>query len=396
MNCHGNGEYIQERRCTVAQAGRCDMKPTKNLYPEIYDFENLFRAWESAGAGKRFRDEVLMFENNLEANLIDIQNHLIYGTYECGRYRPFYIYEPKKRLIMALPFRDRVVQWAIYRQLFPIFDRQFIPDSYACRKGKGVHAAADRLQYWLRQTDRKPMRFYYLKLDISKYFYRVDHAVLLEILRRKIQDEPLLCLLEKIINCETTAFGLPVGLDPDACSPEDRLYNVGMPIGNLTSQMFANLYLNELDQFAKHTLKLHYYIRYMDDVIILHPDKAYLGEVKNEIEQFLNDVLHLQLNSKTAIRPCTMGIDFVGFRIWATHRKLKKKTVKKIKRSVKNLAKLRAEGEIAEKTLKQAIASYKGILSHCDSYGLRRELNRIWRDSGRKAAVFCAKNQESG
>lgn len=391
MNCHGNGEYQREKRCTVARAGWYNMKPIKNIYPEIYDFENLFRAWESAGAGKRFRDEVLLFANNLEANLIDIQNHLIYGTYECGRYRPFYIYEPKKRLIMALPFRDRVVQWAIYRQLFPLFDRQFIPDSYACRKGKGVHAAADRLQYWLRQTDRKPAKFYYLKLDISKYFYRVDHAVLLEILRRKIHDEPLLCLLEKIINCETTAFGLPVGMDPDACLPEDRLYNVGMPIGNLTSQMFANLYLNELDQYAKHTLKIHYYIRYMDDVIILHHDKAYLGVVKDEIEQFLNEVLHLQLNNKTAIRPCRSGIDFVGFRIWATHRKLKKKTVKKIKRSVKNLARLRVEGEIAESTLKQAIASYKGILSHCDSYGLRRELNRIWKDSGRKAAV-CAEN----
>lgn len=395
MNCHGNGEYQRERRCTVARAGWYNMKPIKNIYPEIYDFDNLFRAWESAGAGKRFRDEVLLFENNLESNLIDIQNHLIYGTYECGRYRPFYIYEPKKRLIMALPFRDRVVQWAIYRQLFPLFDRQFISDSYACRKGKGVHAAADRLQYWLRQTDRKPARFFYLKLDISKYFYRVDHAVLLEILRRKIHDEPLLCLFGKIINCETMAFGLPVGMDPDACLPEDRLYNVGMPIGNLTSQMFANLYLNELDQYAKHTLKIHYYIRYMDDVIILHHDKAYLGVVKNEIEQFLNEALRLQLNNKTAIRPCRTGIDFVGFRIWATHRKLKKKTVTKIKRSVKNLARLRAEGEITESTLNQAIASYKGVLSHCDSYGLRRELNRIWKDSGRKAAVFYAENQES-
>ena len=206
------------------------MKPIKDIYPKIYDFENLFIAWESAGAGKRFRDEVLLFENNLESNLIDIQNHLIYGTYECGRYRPFYIYEPKKRLIMALPFRDRVVQWAIYRQLFPIFNRQFIHDSYACRKGMGTHAAADRLQYWLRQTERKPQRFYYLKLDISKYFYRVDHAVLMGILRRKIHDEPLLCLLEKIINCETTAFGLPAGVDPDACLPEDRLFDVGMPI----------------------------------------------------------------------------------------------------------------------------------------------------------------------
>lgn len=372
------------------------MKPIKNIYPEIYDFENLFRAWEAAAAGKRFRDEILLFENNLEANLIDIQNHLIYGTYECGRYRPFYIYEPKKRLIMALPFRDRVVQWAIYRQLFPIFDRQFIRDSYACRRGKGTHVAADRLQYWLRQTDRKPQRFYYLKLDISKYFYRVDHAVLLNILRRKIHDEPLLSLLEKIINCETTAFGLPAGIDPDACPPEERLFDVGMPIGNLTSQMFANVYLNELDQFAKHTLKLHYYIRYMDDVIILHPDKAHLAAVKNEIARFLEEHLHLQLNNKTAIRPCSMGIDFVGFKIWATHRKLKKKTARKIKQSVKNLAIMQAAGEIADEKLNSSVMSYKGILTHCDSYGLRRELNRIWKSNGGKRLASSDKNERNG
>lgn len=354
------------------------MKPIKDIYPKIYDFENLFIAWESAGAGKRFRDEVLLFENNLESNLIDIQNHLIYGTYECGRYRPFYIYEPKKRLIMALPFRDRVVQWAIYRQLFPIFNRQFIRDSYACRKGMGTHAAADRLQYWLRQTERKPQRFYYLKLDISKYFYRVDHAVLMGILRRKIHDEPLLCLLEKIINCETTAFGLPAGVDPDACLPEDRLFDVGMPIGNLTSQMFANVYLNELDQYAKHTLKLRYYIRYMDDVIILHPDKVYLGAIKNDIEQFLDENLHLQLNSKTAIRPCSMGIDFVGFRIWSTHRKLKKKTAKKIVARVKFMSSALKGGEISRETFDRSVASYKGILKHFDSYGFRAKLNRIY------------------
>ena len=206
----------------------------------------------------------------------------------------------------------------------------------------------------------------------------------------------MLCLLEKIINCESTAFGLPAGVDPDACLPEDRLFDVGMPIGNLTSQMFANVYLNELDQYAKHTLKLRYYIRYMDDVIILHPDKVYLGAIKNDIEQFLDENLHLQLNSKTAIRPCSMGIDFVGFKIWATHRKLKRKTVKKIKQSVKNLATLQAEGNISDQTLKQAIASYKGILTHCDSYGLRQELNRIWRDSRRKAAALSNKNQGNG
>lgn len=355
------------------------MKTIKNLYPKIYDFENLYKAWENARKGKRFRDEVLTFTSNLEENLIDIQNHLIYGTYRVGKYRPFYVYEPKKRLVMALPFRDRVVQWAIYRQLFPIMDKHFIFDSYACRKGKGAHAAADRLQYWLRQTDRKEKRHYYLKLDISKYFYRVDHEVLKKILKKKIRDKPLIDLLCTVIDCEETKFGLPAGVDPDVCPENERLSDVGMPIGNLTSQMFANLYLNELDKFAKHKLRLHYYIRYMDDIIILHPDKKYLAEVKNEIESFLNNELHLQLNKKTAIRPCSMGIEFVGFRIWATHRKLKTKTAKKIKSRVKYLIKAKESGKITKESFDRSIASYKGILKHCNSYGMRQSLNEIFK-----------------
>lgn len=145
-----------------------------------------------------------------------------------------------------MPFKDRIVQWAIYRQLFPLYEKTFIFDSYACRKGKGTHKAADRLQYWLRQTERKPERYYYLKMDISKYFYRVDHDILLKILARRIKDQRLLNLLEKIINCESMNFGLPPGKEPDEVAVSDRLSNKGMPIGNLTSQMFANIYLNEV------------------------------------------------------------------------------------------------------------------------------------------------------
>ena len=322
---------------------------------------------------------MLTFSSNLESNLIDIQNHLIYGSYEMGRYRQFYVHEPKKRLIMALPFRDRVVQWAIYRQLFPLFDKQFIFDSYACREGKGTHKAVDRLQYWLRQVDRKPQRFYYLKLDIAKYFYRVDHEILVNILNRKIKDKRLVDLLALIINSEETRFGLPVGVDPDLCAPCDRLAEVGMPIGNLTSQMFANLYLHELDIFAKHDLRLHYYIRYMDDIIILHPDKKHLAAVKDEIETFLCDNLRLQLNKKTAIRPCSMGIEFVGFNVWATHRKLKKKSALKVKRGVKKIKEMRDSGEITPESFSRRIASYKGVLQYCNSYGFRRGLNKLFR-----------------
>lgn len=323
----------------------------------------------------------MRFSSNLESNLIDIQNHFIYGTYRAGKYRPFYVFEPKKRLVMALPFRDRVVQWAIYRQLFPLIEKQFIFDSYACRKGKGSHRAANRLQYWLRQTERKPERYYYLKLDVSKYFYRVDHEVLIEILNRKIKDKALIDLLTTIIQCEDTKFGLPLGCDPDAIGPDEWLDDVGMPIGNLTSQMFANLYLNEVDQYAKHVLRLHYYVRYMDDIIILHPDKRFLAQVKQEIEAFMNDKLRLNLNRKTAIRPCSMGIDFVGYRIWATHRKLKKKTAQKIQSRVKFLSSALKSGEISRETFDRSIASYWGMLKHFNSYGFRQKLNRIYREA---------------
>lgn len=350
------------------------MKKIRNIYEKIYDFENLYQAYLKARKCKRYRQDVLEFSANLEENLIQIQNELIYKTYKVGRYREFFVYEPKKRLIMALPFKDRVVQWAIYRQLNPIFDKQFIYDSYACRAGKGTHKAADRLQYWLRQVSRKPGKYYYLKLDITKYFYRINHQILMGIIQSKIDDPDLIWLLNTIINSEDTKFGLPLDVDPGECTAEDRLADVGMPIGNLTSQMFANLYLNELDQYAKHQLRLHYYIRYMDDIIILHHDKKYLHAVKDDIENFLNNNLALQLNGKTAIRPINCGIEFVGYRIWPTHRKLKKKTALKMKHRLKYLQKAYSRGEIGFDKLNASVQSYLGLLKHCNSYRLRNKL----------------------
>lgn len=350
------------------------METLRNIYPEIYSFENLYKAYLEARRNKRYRNDVLKFTAHLEENLIQLQNELIYKTYQVGRYREFYVAEPKKRLIMALQFRDRVVQWAIYRYLNPWFDKQFIFDSYGCRKGKGTHRAADRLQYWLCQVSRKPKQYYYLKLDISKYFYRVDHGILMDILRKKIDDQDLLELLDRIINCEHTAFGLPAFTDPEDCPTEERLLDKGMPIGNLTSQLFANIYLNELDQYAKQELRLHYYIRYMDDIIILHSDKQYLREVKDLIEKFLWDKLRLNLNRKTAIRPIKLGIDFVGFRIYATHRKLKKSTLKKMKARLKYIRNAYRRGEIGIKEVNATMQSYFALMKHFNSYNLMKSI----------------------
>ena len=279
---------------------------------------------------------------------------------------------------MSLQFKDRVAQHAIYRQLNPLIEKQYIKDSYACRVGYGTHAAIDRLQGWMRQTERKPEKYYYLKLDVSKYFYRIDHEILKNILARQIKDKQLLDLLAKIIDCEDTRFGLPMGADIGDVAFDEMLFGVGLPIGNLTSQMFANLYLNELDQYCKHKLRIHYYIRYMDDVIILHNNKKELETMKRCIEDFLKEHLNLQLNKKTCIRPVTMGVEFVGFRIWSTHRKLRKKTAKKMKKRLKYVFNAYEVGEIDKETLDRSVASYRGILKHFNSYGLRKSLNEMY------------------
>lgn len=335
------------------------------------------QAYHEAGQEKWFRSDVAKFSANLEENLIGIQNELIWHTYEIGRYREFYVYEPKKRLIMALDFRDRVVQWAIYLQLNPLFDNQFIFHSYGCRVGKGTTRAADRLQYWMQQAERKPEEWYYLKLDISKYFYRVDHEVLMNIMRKKFKDEDeLLWLMDKIINCDHTPFGLPPGKDPDSVPPSERLFEVGMPIGNLTSQLLANVCLNELDQYVKHSLKVHHYIRYMDDMVLLLPDKERLNECKALIEAYLNDVLHLELNAKTTINKVRNGIGFVGLQIHAGWRKMKRKPLKKMKTRIRYIEKEYAAGLIDLETVMSTMQSYYGMMSHCSSYGLWRWIEK--------------------
>lgn len=350
------------------------MKTLKNVFEQVVDYDKLYRAYLNARLCKRYRYEVLNFSAHLEDNLVKLQKELIDRTYTLGKYREFYIYEPKKRLIMAQPFKDRVVQWAIYQVLNPVFAQGYITDSYACIKERGTHKAVKRLHYWLRQVGKKPEKYYFLKLDISKYFYRIDHDVLMGILKRKIRDDDMIFLLDKIVNSSETNFGLPPGKSPGEVKRSDRVSEKGMPVGNLSSQMFANLYLNELDQYCKRTLGIHFYVRYMDDVIILHQDKDQLHEWKRIIDTFLKEKLQLDLNEKTCIRPITLGVEFCGYKIWNTHIKLRKSTALKMKRNLKKLQKEYAAGEVTVEEAKQTISSYLGILKHCDSYSLKRTI----------------------
>lgn len=368
--------------------GRNEIAVIQNAWPVLYSFEWLLYANMNARKGKRYRLEVMAFAAKLEDNLIVIQQGMKDGTYILGPYRKLWVYVPKKRLVMALDYPDRIVQWSLYQYLMPVYDRLFIEDSYACRKGKGSHRAAARLQYWMRLVSRKPgPGWYYLKLDISKYFYRVNHEKLLAILERRIKDPDMMAFIRGVVNSRAEPFGLPRGRTPQNTPPEEWLYDVGMPIGNLTSQLFANIYLNELDQYCKHYLKIHFYIRYMDDVIILGPNKETLHRWKENIEIFLRDELALDLNDKTGIRPVRQGVEFVGVRIWPTHMKLRKSTVGRMKREVRAISARYAAGDMSRAEFERHAASIRGLLEHTESGSLRWRLNEIYREEMDKAAA---------
>lgn len=327
------------------------------MYDKIISFENLYQAANEAARNKRYRVPIMRYFSNLEENLANTHNHLIWGSYEPQPHRQFFVYEPKKRLISAPPFEDRVVHHAIHRVIEPIIDKRFIFDSYACRKGKGTHAGADRAQKFIRIAKRNHGRVYALKADISKYFDSIDHSVL-----KSIISTHLSCLKTKQL----------LGLIID--SAETQCKGKGVPIGNLTSQLFANMYLNELDKFVKHELRERFYIRYMDDFVIIHHDKQHLQKLRAIIEDFLWDVLKLKTNHKTQVFPISSSsgraLDFLGYRIYATHRLLRKCTAKKFKHKVKRLRRLYAQGKVPGDHIKSVLASYNGCINHANADGL--------------------------
>jgi retron-type reverse transcriptase len=346
----------------------------KNVFDTIFSMDNLYLALEDASRTRRYKKDVLQFNDDAGRLLDELRTEIYQGTYRIDKYHVFYVYEPKKRMIMSIAFRHRVVQWAIYRVLNPLFTKGYITDSYGCIDGRGAVGAMKRLKYWVDQANRKSGTWYYLKLDISKYFYRISHRVLKKILRKKIDDDRLLYLLFGIIDCENRAFGLPRGKSPGDVRPEEMLFDVGMPIGNLMSQTFANLYLDALDQYCKRVLGIDKYIRYMDDVIILGDSKEKLWAWRNSIDQFLLSELELDLNKKTCIRPISQGIEFVGYRIWPTHVVLRKRTTLHIKRSLKKVQKQYHDYEITMEDAFASLQSYLGMFCHCDSHSLQEKI----------------------
>lgn len=350
-----------------------------DVYDEMTSFEWLERAYRKARKQKRYRREVLLFTSDLDANLLHIQEQMRDFTFRFGPYRRHWVYVPKKRLVMGLPFDGRIVHWAVYLVISPFFDRLMIEDSYACRENKGSLAAILRLQYWLQQIRYKPGDWYYVKIDISKYFYRIDHEVMLDILSVRIADERLMRLMDIIVNCDDEKFGIPRYMSPEEIEEDEWLSDVGVPIGNLPSQIFANIYLNELDQYCKHVLKIRRYIRYMDDIIVLAPSKELANQYKAAIEAFLRERLHLDLNKKTAIRPVDRPIEFVGYFATADRLKLRKKTVRRIKYAFASICRQYFSGEMTQEAFERRVASYRGMIAHCDNTNLRNRLNDIYR-----------------
>lgn len=325
------------------------------LVEAMADYANVQKAYNKARKCKRYRKDVLIFTKDKEDNLETVRNDILGLSYEPSEYRYFKVYEPKERQIMALPFYDRVVQHAINNVLEPIFNQRFIFHSYACRKTKGMHAASDTLQEWLYEWQKfhPDQPLYAIKADIHHYFQSINHDVLKAEIRKVIKDAGALVLIDKIIDHN--------GQMPDG---------VGIPVGNLTSQLFANIYLNKLDQYIKHTLGAKHYMRYMDDFILLSPDKEQLRRWLADIERFLRDELKLELNPKTTILAAKNGIDFVGYKHRATHRKVRPDSVKRIKKTIKKYE----SGKITKEQLQKSIASWTGHTGHADSYNLQKKV----------------------
>ena len=343
------------------------MKTHNRFFQKICSFDNLVSASRKAQRGKRFQAAVAQFNFHLEKELYRLQAELQTQTYRPGPYYEFHVYEPKLRKISAAPYRDRVVHHALCNVIEPIFDPTFIFDSYACRKGKGTHKAVDRFTEFSRKNT------YVLKCDIKKYFPSIDHEVLKTQLRRKIRDAQVLWLLDLIVDSSN-----PQEYVHEYFEGDDLLTVLnrrrGIPIGNLTSQFFANIYLNGFDHFVKEVLRCRYYIRYMDDFVVLEKDKARLHEVKHEMEDYLAQ-LRLKLHTdKCQVFPIKDGTDFLGYQIFPTHRRLRPSSVRRARRRLRVLREDYDSGKISWADVNHSVQSWLGHVKHADTYGLRRAI----------------------
>ena len=350
-------------------------KTYKRLYENLCSIENLNIAFRKAKKGKSKKLYIKKFEENLNKELMILKSELEFQTYKPKPLKRFIIRDPKTRVISASAFRDRVVHHAVCNILLPIFEKSFIFDSYANRKNKGTHKALKRFDYFkekvskngrllLNAKNNNQVCGYVLKADMRHYFDSVSHDIMIKIISRKVKDEKVIWLVKKILE-----------------NHESKKYGKGMPLGNLTSQIFANIYLDELDKFVKHRLRAKYYIRYVDDFVILHQSKEMLQIYKEQIDEFLKTI-KLELHAeKTKVYPLYHGTNFLGFRIFYYHKTPKKSNIRAFERKLKNMMKLYFYGKLPKEKIKESVDGWLSYASHGNTYKLRlkikNQLNEI-------------------
>ena len=336
-------------------------------YQRLCEFENLYMAFKGARRGKRSQENVAGFERNLESELFTLQEQLLAKTYQPGAYRSFYRTEAKRRLISAAPFRDRVVHHALINIIEPIFERRFVFDTYANRKEKGTHRALNRCTKFMRSSR------YVLQSDVRQFFPSIDHTILTAQLTKAICNDEVLWLCDQIM---ATGVGVLDEVYEMCWFPGDDLLAAcrprGLPIGNLTSQFWANVYLNPLDQFVKRVLKCRRYIRYVDDFLLFADDKVTLHRWRSEIITFLAG-FRLTIHENTAqVRPVNAGMPFLGFIVYPDHRRLKPARGYDFRRRLNALAAAYKTGEIDHEYMNASVQGWVAHAEHGDTWGLRR------------------------
>ncbi|MBI4363369.1 MAG: group II intron reverse transcriptase domain-containing protein [Candidatus Doudnabacteria bacterium] len=335
-------------------------------YEDIISVENLLLAWQEFVRGKRNKPDVQFFASALIDNILQLHQDLANKTYKHGGYYCFKISDPKPRDISKASVRDRLLHHAVYRILYPFFDRTFIADSYSCRDDKGTHKAVNRLRSMYAKASKNNTRTVWtLKLDIKKFFASIDHEILLGMLKEYIPDQDIMWLLEEIIDsfgldCFVASGSSQMRRTESARSEATWQSKKGLPLGNLTSQLLVNVYMNKFDQFVKHKLKAKYYIRYADDFVILSSSKQYLTPILSRIAVFLENDIKLSLHpDKIILKTLASGVDFLGWVSFTHHRVLRTTT------------KRRMFKKINENNLQ----SYLGLLKHGNAFKLRQEVS---------------------
>lgn len=344
--------------------------------------ENILTCWDEFKKGKSKKYDVMEFERYLEDNIFGLHSQLANLTYRHDPYVKFHIYDPKYRIIHKAEVKDRLVHHIVFKELYKIFNLTFIYHSYSSRDNKGTHLAVNNLSNVLRKASKnytKPV--YVLKCDIKKFFHSVSHQKLFEIIKNRVKDPKFLWLIWQIIS----SFSTPVENFPqrerERELKEDFSEKKGLPIGNLTSQIFANIFLDKLDWFTKKQLKIKHYFRYADDFAIIDQDPKYLEDLIVLIEEFLNKKLDLKLHSqKVEIRKLSQGVDFLGYVILPYYMILRTKTKKRMFRRIKkNKLKLN-QNLISRDSFEQSLQSYYGILKHCNGYNFKLKIRNILKE----------------